>query len=114
MPVADLYQSISIEGVYRSPGNIKFTIEFSGFTVDDAGKWLIDPLKQTEIGQIILAGNLIGNLPRIKAYASDFLHMVPNSCRHDDFHEVIHCGIYLSQVCNKLTIKVRVRTLFIY
>ena len=84
-----------------SPGNKKFTIGFSGFTVDDAGKWLIDPLKQTEIGQIILAGNLIGNLPRIKAYASDFLHMVPNSCRHDDFHEVILSGIYLSRFCNK-------------
>ena len=49
---------------------------------------MIEPLKQTEIGQIITSDNMIGDLNRVEDYASDFLHMVNMNCQDDELHKV--------------------------
>lgn len=41
---------------------------------DPAGKWLTDPLKQTDLGNVILGEAMTGNMPKVRDYASDFLY----------------------------------------
>ena len=73
---------------------------------DEDGRWLIDPLKQTDIGLIVTGNRLIGDLMVLRDYASDFLNMINYSCQNENLHEV---GVqkFVVSICFRRRLKLR-------